>query len=311
MIEYSREFVCLSICLNFAKAAKMLNISQPSLSRHMAELEKQLGFKLFERNPLALTAAGKYYLESISDIVAQLDAVVEHGQRIANGSSGSLTISMVPFDIGVYSNVIYESIAEMRAGTPGFLSQFFCSRSYTVYESILSGKADVGVVFDIPEELPDGIVCDWLMDYPCMVWAHKDNPILQQQSPRMENFAHCKLVSTNNKIFSAWFDAEVAVLRALNIESESRMKDIENAADFFVTLQPDEIKITSVVGITCPYNSSVVGVRFPDQSITFPSYLLHRTCSDESTVAKFAQICSQVAKRYMEETQSYSFASQL
>lgn len=152
MVEFTREFICLAGCLSFSKAAKMLNVSQPSLSRHIADLESQLGFKLFDRNPLSLTPAGRYYLESMSDVIGRIDAVVERGRAIAAGEGGSLVVCMVPFDIGVYSNVVYEAIAQTRERLPGFSVQFYTSRTRTVFDAVVSGKADVGVLFDMPED---------------------------------------------------------------------------------------------------------------------------------------------------------------
>ena len=50
---------------NMTRAAKKLLISQPALSRQVADLEAELGVKLFRRKSrrLALTQAGQYLLE--------------------------------------------------------------------------------------------------------------------------------------------------------------------------------------------------------------------------------------------------------
>ena len=62
-LESIWEFVTFSQYMNFSKAAKKLYMSQSLLSRHIANLEKELGFKLVEREgTLRLTAAGARYL---------------------------------------------------------------------------------------------------------------------------------------------------------------------------------------------------------------------------------------------------------
>ena len=309
MIEYSREFICLSSDLNYAKTAKKLHISQPSLSRHIADLEKELGFKLFERAPLALTPAGKFYLESISGIIEQIDDVVEKGRSIAGEGDGAITVSMVPFDLGVYSNVIYESVAILRASHPGSMVQFYMSKSHSVYEALLAGKADVAVMFVLPDDLPKGIASTVLMEYPCMIWAHRDNPALKSASPAVEDFSSCKLISSNNKLFSEWHAANVAALGRCGVELGSRMRDIENAPDYFVSMRPDEIHVTSAVGIACPYNPNVVGVRFDDDRFTFPTYLVYRDTPNRPAVKRFIETCLSVGQKYMNEVESYSFAT--
>ena len=96
MLEYSREFMVLASRLNYTVAAAELNVSQPTLSRHMADLEKELGFRLLERNPVALTPAGRYYLEAVSDVVERLDAAIERGRAVSREGGRAVSISMVP-----------------------------------------------------------------------------------------------------------------------------------------------------------------------------------------------------------------------
>lgn len=52
---------------NFSKAAKMLHISQPSLSNAIMKLENEVGFQLLERNTrgLELTEAGGIFIRDL------------------------------------------------------------------------------------------------------------------------------------------------------------------------------------------------------------------------------------------------------
>lgn len=51
-LEFMIEFNVLAECLNFSAAAKELYVSQPTLSKHMAALEEDLGFRLIEKGSL-------------------------------------------------------------------------------------------------------------------------------------------------------------------------------------------------------------------------------------------------------------------
>ncbi len=69
--EHLHEFVVLARTLNFSKAAEYLFISQSVLSKHIAEIEKELSVKLFIRSThdVELTEEGKLlYHESLSMI---------------------------------------------------------------------------------------------------------------------------------------------------------------------------------------------------------------------------------------------------
>ena len=57
-------FISVAQTLNFTEAAKRNGITQPSISHHINELEKQLGARLFlrDRRSVTLTDAGREFL---------------------------------------------------------------------------------------------------------------------------------------------------------------------------------------------------------------------------------------------------------
>jgi len=297
MLTYSREFIVLASCLNYAKAAKELNISQPSLSRHIADLEKELGFQLLERNPLALTAAGRGYVGSISDIIARLDTVIDEGRQVANRDSKFLSISMIPSENGAYSDIIYESIARMYSEFPDFVPRFYSSRSQTISEAVESGKADVGVIFEMPSELPDGVACELLVECPFIAWVHKDNPALKSQPVKFTDLADCKLVSSTNQLFRDWVDGAMAIFRDHGMNPKTHLKDLNDTANFLLDLRPDEVVLGSDKGkTTCDYNPYVVGLRFEDPVLYSSTYLLYRVKPEKAVVDMFVNTCHAVSK---------------
>lgn len=65
-----RYFTEAARCLNFSRAAEMLFISQPALSRQISKLEDSIGVRLFERGNrgLTLTPAGELLAQEADDI---------------------------------------------------------------------------------------------------------------------------------------------------------------------------------------------------------------------------------------------------
>ena len=82
---------------NFTKAAETLYISQPVLGRQISNLEKELGFPLFERNrkTVRLTKYGRVFEEFARDTVERYAAMARFIQEELRQDSMSLKIGSV------------------------------------------------------------------------------------------------------------------------------------------------------------------------------------------------------------------------
>ncbi|MGL5094233.1 MAG: LysR family transcriptional regulator, partial [Planctomycetia bacterium] len=74
-LQQLRYFLKVAEVENFTRAADVLAVSQPALSRAVASLEAELGRPLFERQGrrLALTDAGRLFLMRTKQIVSLVD----------------------------------------------------------------------------------------------------------------------------------------------------------------------------------------------------------------------------------------------
>ena len=67
---------------NISRAADVLHVTQPTLSRQMAQLEEELGTQLFIRGRhLALTDAGIMLRRRAEEVVALMDKIEDEFQR--------------------------------------------------------------------------------------------------------------------------------------------------------------------------------------------------------------------------------------
>ena len=95
--EYVEEFLVFARHQSFSKAAEELHISQPSLSKHMADLEREIGVELIDRrthgkNRPILSQAGKYLYEEASYLYSSYQSILEHCRAIGRSSIRDIRI---------------------------------------------------------------------------------------------------------------------------------------------------------------------------------------------------------------------------
>lgn len=102
-----RAFALAAETMNMRRAADLLHISQPPLSRKIRNLENAIGARLFERRSsgLELTPAGRQALEIITPLLAMLEDTQERLGALAKNSTLAIGLS-TGFEQGVYAPVI-------------------------------------------------------------------------------------------------------------------------------------------------------------------------------------------------------------
>jgi DNA-binding transcriptional LysR family regulator len=89
-----RSFVVLAEELHFGKAARLLHLSQPALSKQILRLEEELGGPLLSRgrHGAALTSLGRQFLPGARSLVRDSDNLVAWTRRAALGEVGQLRL---------------------------------------------------------------------------------------------------------------------------------------------------------------------------------------------------------------------------
>jgi DNA-binding transcriptional LysR family regulator len=89
-----RSFVTLAEQLHFGRAARLLNLSQPALTKQILRLEDELGGALLtrSRHGTQLTALGQQFLKGAKALVLECDELVAITRRSAQGEAGRLRI---------------------------------------------------------------------------------------------------------------------------------------------------------------------------------------------------------------------------
>lgn len=137
-------YAAVARAASFTAAAAQLHVSQSSLSRAVADLERQVGAQLLERDTrnVQLTPAGVEALRIAEQIVAAHHAGMNELARFLEGESGSVAVATLP---SVAAVLLPRVISDFRARWPAVGIQIMDGLEGAVLGRVLSGEADFAI----------------------------------------------------------------------------------------------------------------------------------------------------------------------
>ncbi len=205
------EFVEFSKALNFSTAAKLLHMSQSSLSKHMSELERTIGFTLVSRDaPMTLTPAGKLFLESAEDILFRYNETLAACRRLQHQRQGHITVHdpLIDSTIGNQAISVFMHFSEHY---PEVEVNLHTIRNQTVSEALDDGTVDIGyymaygdVEAIIEERAARGIVAVPLRQRRFSVWMKKDHPMAAKDHLYVADLEGSPFLIPADRLFDDW-----------------------------------------------------------------------------------------------------------
>lgn len=152
--RHLRYFMAVAEELHFRRAADKLFISQPGLSRQIAQMEESLQVQLFTRDKkkVSLTPAGQYFYKELEAIFNTLHYTMEQLKYIDNGEEGELRISFVG---SAMQNVIPDALLKLSERHPNIHTLLHEMPNWDQVEALLHHKTDVGFVR--LQHVPEGL----------------------------------------------------------------------------------------------------------------------------------------------------------
>lgn len=138
-------FVTVADLGSLGRAAEVLHVAQPALSRQMRLLEEAVGVPLMERTPrgMALTAAGRAYYQSARRLLDDGAAATTRALSAARGDAGHLRLGFS--EIYAWHPEVLGALQTYRRESPGVSFTIEAMLSGAVTERVLDGKLDLAL----------------------------------------------------------------------------------------------------------------------------------------------------------------------
>lgn len=129
---------------SFARAAERMFLTPSGLSVLIRELERQLGFRLFDRTTrqVVLTANGRDLLASTQTALMTLDVAMSRIEQASKGKSRTISVGTTPW---IAANVLPPAIRSFREHRPDLSIRLFDGDLDAVAKRVAAGKLDIGL----------------------------------------------------------------------------------------------------------------------------------------------------------------------
>lgn len=192
---------------NITKAAALLHITQPTLSRQLMQMEEELGVKLFRRgkHSIMLTEEGMMLRRRAQEIVDLTEKAAKELKRGDETVSGEISIGC-----GETQNMkpLSKMIASFRQKYPDVSFHFYTAIADDVKERLENGLLDMGLLLE-PVEVSRYHYVRMPLREKWQVLMRRDWRLAEKQTITPEDLAGVPLIiakrqSVRNK-FENWF----------------------------------------------------------------------------------------------------------
>ncbi len=209
-LRHLRYFVVLARELHFHRAAALLYISQPALSKQLKQLEDFLGVVLLERSQqsVQLTAAGAFLQEEAQQLLQAVDRMASRIQAIHKGESGELRIGFVG---SAMHTVIPPLLVALQARFPAISSSLTELGNQQQMDMLLHDRLEIGFIRLM--HLPPGLTAKAIYEETFSLVLPANHPLEAANFPGMSALREAPFVFFSPAYSPEYYEKVISICR--------------------------------------------------------------------------------------------------
>ena len=212
-LRHLRAFSAVAESHSFSKAARQLHVAQPPLSRHISQLERELGVKLFVRaaSGVELTREGTLLLEQARTVLADTVGFLDLAGRAKAGLVNPLRVAMAPG--------LCEAVNRIRMHlvdrSPNLVIEGVDMASSAQHDALRRRTMDIGLLRHVADD-PD-IQSEPLFAERFVVMVSEKSPLAKCRSLHLKQLVNERLLLQDRDWASLAHDKILALCSAAGV----------------------------------------------------------------------------------------------
>lgn len=214
-IRVLRYFLTTAREGNITRAAEILHVAQPSLSKQLMNLEEEIGKRLFIRGKrkITLTEDGKFLFKRAEELVSLFDKTEKEITADSQTINGEISIGG-----GVGTDSIIKTAAQLIKNYPDVNYYLYSCDAEEVLERLDNGTLDFGILID----QVDNSKYDYIQLPEKDIWGllmRKDSPLSEKTVIYPEDLESLPLILPKRpglqREFSNWINKDIQTLNII------------------------------------------------------------------------------------------------
>jgi len=203
-LRHLRYFLAVAEALNFTKAAALLRVAQPALSRRVQDLEDEIGVDLLKRSPrgVVLTAEGKVFLDKTRHILKLADESVEQVRALARGEEGELHMGYAPAPT---VEILPPALAAFQKAFPRVRVLLHDFSEQELIDGLRNGRLELALMPRGAGPQSVGLEFETLRSYPICVAVAPTHRFARRKTITLEMVAAEPMIGFNRKDYPEYY----------------------------------------------------------------------------------------------------------
>jgi len=216
-LRHLRYFLAVAEALNFTKAAALLRIAQPALSRRVQDLEDEIGVDLLKRSPrgVVLTAEGKLFLDKTRHILKLADESVEQVRALARGEEGELHMGYAPAPT---VEILPPALAAFQKAFPRVRVLLHDFSEQELIDGLRNGRLELALMPRGAGPQSIGLEFETLRSYPICVAVAPTHRFARLKTITLEMVATEAMIGFNRKDYPEYYVGLDRIFEPLGIK---------------------------------------------------------------------------------------------